>query len=199
MKLRRQKRRTSKALDGIASVTAIWSDRQLGKRAGKGVKKVKALRPPGKVKGILSSRLVRIGGAVAVVGGAGGAIFKKLRGKPDPATEYTGPAPSVAVEAAATAPQAVQSPLVVAPEPSGEDAKEPAASAAALREVDADTSATTTPEHTEGAAAPHDTGDDDRAAAVAQDAGSEDDGADAEATDAEPAAEVAASPDGGDD
>ncbi|HEX4345088.1 MAG TPA: hypothetical protein VHZ31_05955 [Solirubrobacteraceae bacterium] len=133
MKLRRQKRKTSQALDAIASVTEIWSDWKPGKQVGKGVKKVKALRPPGKVKSALSSKRVRIGGAVAVAGGAGAAIFGKLRGKSDPPPVYTGPAPSVAADAAAKAPDAVAASLIVAPEPSGDNTTMPAAGVTALR------------------------------------------------------------------
>ncbi|HEY1540547.1 MAG TPA: hypothetical protein VGF63_14185 [Solirubrobacteraceae bacterium] len=133
MKLRRQKRKTSQALDAIASVTEIWSDWKPGKQVGKGVKKVKALRPPGKVKSALSSKRVRIGGAVAIVGGAGATIFGKLRGTSDPPPVYTGPAPSVAADAAAKAPDAVPASLIVAPEPSGDNTTMPAAGVSALR------------------------------------------------------------------
>ena len=40
MKLRkRQKRKTAQALDALAGVTKIWTEWQIGKKAGKGVAK----------------------------------------------------------------------------------------------------------------------------------------------------------------
>ena len=123
MKLRRQKRKSSKALDGLASITKIWTDGKIGKTAGKGAAKVgkaagkgaakaKSLRPPSKVRKVLSSKPVRVGGAAAVVLGAGGAAFGKLRKKPEPA--YTPPEPT---EPVAAPPAADPPPLAIAPDP----------------------------------------------------------------------------------
>lgn len=119
MKLRkRQKRKPEQALDALASVTKIWSEWQLGKKASKGVKKAKSLRPPGKVKRILSLKWVKVGGAVAVAGGTAAVVGKKLKGD-DPA-DYSGPAPSVAADAAVPSPDTV-APLTVAPDPATQE------------------------------------------------------------------------------
>lgn len=111
MKLRkRPTRKTDQALDAAASVTKLWSDWQLGKRAAKGVAKAKTIRQPSKFRMALRSKRLRIVGAVAVLGGAGAAAAKALRGG-DPEPIYTGPPPSDAVEAAASAPDAPLSEL----------------------------------------------------------------------------------------
>ncbi len=99
MKLRRrQKRKPEQALDALASVTRIWSEWQLGKKASKGVAKAKGLRPPGKVKRILSLKWVKVGAGVAVAGGTAAAVGKKLKG--DDPESYSGPPPSAAADAA---------------------------------------------------------------------------------------------------
>jgi hypothetical protein len=118
MKLRRQKPKHTQAVDAIASVTKIWSEWQLGKKASKGMAKAKSLRPPGKVKRILSLKWVKVGGAVAVAGGTAAAVTRKLKGD-DPAT-YTGPPPSVAADVVA-APTDTPPPLVVAPDPATQE------------------------------------------------------------------------------
>lgn len=132
MKLRRRQKRTKdQALDAVASVTRTWSDWQLSKRAGKGVAKAKKLRPPSKVKAVSGSKWFRIGGVVAVVGGAGAAIAAKLKGSgAEPV--YTPPAPSepVAAPPPPPVPPIVPGglPVAVVPEPVQEAvAAEPAA------------------------------------------------------------------------
>jgi hypothetical protein len=120
MKLRRQKKpKHSQAADAVASVTKIWSEWQLGKKASKGVAKAKSLRPPGKIKKVLSGKWVKVGGAVAVAGGTAAAVGKKLKGD-DPET-YTGPPPSAAVEVPVTSPSDPPPPLVVAPDPATQE------------------------------------------------------------------------------
>ncbi|MEJ7798599.1 MAG: hypothetical protein WKF42_08880 [Solirubrobacteraceae bacterium] len=113
MKLRRrQKRKTETALDALASITKLWSEWQIGKRAGKGVAKAKKVKSP--------SKRVRTVGVVAVVCGAGAAVARKLKGG-DPEPIYTPPARSEPVAPAAPAPSAPFAPppppLVVAPDP----------------------------------------------------------------------------------
>jgi hypothetical protein len=128
---RRQKRKKDQALDAVASVSKLWSELQLGKKASQGVAKAKELRPPSKVKRVLSLKWVRIGGAAAVAGGTAGAVARKLKG--DKPESYTGPAPSVAAEAAGPAPD-IAPPLAVAPDPATQERDtEPAAGPSALR------------------------------------------------------------------
>src|SRR5436190_7425375 len=122
---RRHKRKTGQALDAVASVTKLWSEWQIGKRAAKGVAKVKEVRPPSKLKRALSSRWAKIGGAVAVAGGAAAAVTRKLKGS-DPA-DYSGPPPSAAVEAGAPPPEDAP-PLAIAPDPATQERDTPPAS-----------------------------------------------------------------------
>lgn len=99
MKLRsRPQRKVEKALDALTGVTKIWSDLQVSKQAGKGVKKAKRLCLPG----ALRSTKVKAIGMAAVAGGAAAIVARKLKG--DGPQEYTGPPPSAAVDAAASAP-----------------------------------------------------------------------------------------------
>ena len=119
MKLRRrQKRKPEQALDALASVTKIWSEWQIGKKASKGVAKAKGLRPPGKVKRILSLKWVKVGAGVAVAGGTAAAVGKKLKG--DDPESYSGPPPSAAADAAVQAPD-TPAPLTVAPDPATQE------------------------------------------------------------------------------
>ncbi|MDX6678396.1 MAG: hypothetical protein QOE31_2448 [Solirubrobacteraceae bacterium] len=138
MKLRkRQKRKTAQALDAAAGVTKLWSEWQIGKRAGKGVAKVKKSGAKGK----LSSKHFRIAGLVAVLGGAGAAVAKKLKGGGREPI-YTPPG-----EGEPVAPPDVAPPLAIAPDPATptdatmpQGQREPAIGAAGLR-ADADDSA----------------------------------------------------------
>lgn len=128
---RRQKRKTKQALDAAASVSKLWTELQIGKRAAKGVAKAKDIKPPSKVGRVLSFKWVRIGGAVAVVGGAAAAVTSRFK-RSDPAN-YSGPAPSVAADAAVPAPETAP-PLTVAPDPATQERDtEPASGPSALR------------------------------------------------------------------
>jgi hypothetical protein len=146
MKLRRRpKRKAEQALDALAGATKIWSELQIGKRAGKGVAKAQRIRLPSILKGKSAKAI----GAAAAAGGAGAVVARKLKG--DGPQEYTGPPPSAAAEAAVSAPDAPAPPLTVAPEPdpskgvpapglaalrdgAPKESSEPAAGAAALRD-----------------------------------------------------------------
>jgi hypothetical protein len=131
MKLRRrQKRKTKQALDAVASVSKLWSELKLGKRAAGGVAKAKELRPS-KLKHVLSLKWVRIGGAAAVAGGTAAVVGRKLKG--DEPDAYTGPPPSAAAEAAVPSPDTAP-PLTIAPDPATQERDtELAASESALR------------------------------------------------------------------
>lgn len=90
----RQDKKRNQALDAFASVAKTWSEWRLGERAAKsvstGTKKAskaaaKARKRAGKsdssrVSNAMKSTPVKIAGAVAVVGGVGAAVAKKLRG-----------------------------------------------------------------------------------------------------------------------
>ncbi len=141
---RRQKRKTEQALDAAASVSKLWTEVQLGKRAAKGVAKAKELRPPSKLKRVLSLKWVKIGGAVAVVGGAAAAVSRKLKG--GDLADYSGPPPSAAVDAAAPSPE-TPPPLSVAPDPATQERDtEPASGPSALRDNRDDAAADMSPE-----------------------------------------------------
>jgi len=119
MKLGRKKKpKHTQAADALAGVTKVWAEWQLGKKATKGVAKAKALRPPGKLKRILSLKWVKVGGAVAVAGGTAAAVGKKLKG--DDPESYTGQAPSDAADVAVQAPD-TPPPLTVAPDPATQE------------------------------------------------------------------------------
>ncbi len=108
MKLRkRQKRKTAQALDAAAGITKIWSEWQIGKRATKGVAKVKKSG----LKAKLASKPMRFAGLAALVGGAGAAVAKKLKGGGREPI-YTPPGGGEPV-----APPDVAPPLAIAPEP----------------------------------------------------------------------------------
>ncbi len=144
MKLRRrQKRKPEQALDALASVTKIWSEWQLGKKASKGVAKAKSLRPPGKVKRFLSLKWVKVGGAVAVAGGTAAAVGRKLKGE-DPAS-YSGPAPSVAADASVPAAD-TPAPLTVAPDPATQERETEAVGGASTLRANRDGAAADSPE-----------------------------------------------------
>jgi len=146
MSLRRRNTRKDQALDAVASVTKTWSEWQLAKRAGKGVAKAKEVRPS-KIKGALTSTPAKIAGALAIVGGAGAVVMRKLKG--DSAADYTGPAPSEAVEASKSAPEPeYPPPVAMAPDPATEPSagKEPAVPDTALRYQSSMPSAADTPD-----------------------------------------------------
>ncbi len=121
MKLR-QKSKRDQTVDAVASVAKTWSEWHLGERvaktAAKGAKKaskgarrasslkdskvasVKRSRNP--FKGAVKSTPVKVAGAVALVGGLGAAVAKKLRGghaeppytPPGPVADMPAPPPS---------------------------------------------------------------------------------------------------------
>ena len=149
MRLRkRQKGKTGQALDTLAGVTKIWTELQIGKKAGKGVAKAASLKPkrPSRIKRVLRSTPVKLTGAAAVVGGAGAVVAKKLKGSgPEPV--YTPPPPGEPV-----APPDVAPPLAVAPEPatptdatSPQGTREPAIGEAGVRSETFGSSADTAP------------------------------------------------------
>ncbi len=74
MNLRKRKRKTAQALDAVAGVTKIWSEWQIGKRATKGVAKVKKVKKKSALRRTLGSKPVRFAGVAAALGGAGAAI-----------------------------------------------------------------------------------------------------------------------------
>ncbi|HEV7807740.1 MAG TPA: hypothetical protein VGO80_18105 [Solirubrobacteraceae bacterium] len=129
MKLRkRRKRKTAQALDAAAGITKLWSEWQIGKRATKGVAKVKKSG----LKDKLSSTPVKLAGLAAVVGGAGAAIAKKLKGDSQPS--YT------TSDGDKVSPPDVAPPLAIAPEPTTatdatmpQGGREPAIGTAGLR------------------------------------------------------------------
>jgi hypothetical protein len=130
MKLRkRQKRKTAQALDAAAGITKLWSEWQIGKRASKGAAKVKKSG----VMSALSSTPVKLAGLAALVGGAGAAIAKKLKGGGPEASYTTSDGDKVS-------PPDVPPPLAIAPEPATatdatmpQGSREPAIGNAGLR------------------------------------------------------------------
>jgi hypothetical protein len=114
MKLgKRPKRKQDQALDVVASAAKTWSEWQLAKRAGKGVrkgaKKAAAMKPsksPG-VKGAVTGKPGRIAGIAALVGGVGAVVARKLKGGGGDAPAYTPPKPH---EPAAPPPSPVATP-----------------------------------------------------------------------------------------
>jgi hypothetical protein len=100
MKLgRRPTGKKDQALDVVASAAHTWSKWHLGKRAGKGVakgaKKAAALKPGGKpslLQRVVTGTPAKIAGGVAVLGGLGAMLARKLKGG-DSEPAYTPPAP----------------------------------------------------------------------------------------------------------
>jgi hypothetical protein len=134
MKLRkRQKRKTAQALDAAAGITKIWSEWQIGKRATKTAAKSAAKVKKSGLKDKLTSKPARLAGLAALVGGAGAAIAKKLKGGGREPI-YTPPG-----EGEPVAPPDVAPPLAIAPEPATptdstmpQGQREPAVGAAGL-------------------------------------------------------------------
>jgi hypothetical protein len=95
MKLR-QKNKRDQALDAVASLAKTWSEWQLGKRAtttvAKGAKKASKMKESGN-----ATRLKIVGG-VALLGGIGAAVAKKVMGggQAEPLGEPPGPVPDMA-------------------------------------------------------------------------------------------------------
>lgn len=108
MKLR-QKSKRDQALDAVASMAKTWSEWRLGERISKTAttgaktasKKAKKASKKAAKKAALPEatkrRPLRIAGAIAVVGGVGAAVAKKLKGgKAEPLYTPPGPAPDMA-------------------------------------------------------------------------------------------------------
>lgn len=124
MKLR-QKSKRDQTLDAAASVAKTWSEWRLGEKVAKTASK--AAKTTKKAKQARSSSggpgRLKIAGAIAVLGGVGAAVAKKLSGgKAEPLYTPPGPAPDMpavppTVEPALTAstetPEPDPSPVVV--------------------------------------------------------------------------------------
>jgi hypothetical protein len=111
MKLR-QKSKRDQALDAVASIARTWSEWRLGdkvsktasqaskrasKKAARASKHAKKQAAKASVPAAAKTKPVKIAGAVALVGGIGAAIAKKLTGgKAEPLYTPPGPAPDVA-------------------------------------------------------------------------------------------------------
>jgi len=115
MKLR-QKSKRDQALDAVASIAKTWSEWRLGdkvsktashaskkaskkasKNAAKASKKAKKQAAKASVPALAKTKPVKIVGVVALVGGIGAAVAKKLAGgKAEPLYTPPGPAPDVA-------------------------------------------------------------------------------------------------------
>jgi len=144
MKLR-QKSKRDQALDAVASIAKTWSEWRLGdkvsktasqaskkasKNAAKASKKAKKQAAKASVPAVAKRKPVKIVGAIALVGGIGAAVAKKLTGgkaeplytPPGPAPDMPSPPPSpVAVEDSPGAKTEVPS----TPEPALTASKEP--------------------------------------------------------------------------
>ena len=103
MKLR-QKSKRDQALDAAASVAKTWSEWRLGEKVTKTAAKAskKAIKSGGKGKSsssvaVVKRKPLRIAGAIALLGGVGAAVAKKLGGgKAEPLYTPPGPAPDMA-------------------------------------------------------------------------------------------------------
>jgi hypothetical protein len=122
----RQTKKRDQALDAVASLAKTWSEWRLGERASKSVevgkkkakKAAKVARKKakkadvGSVASALKGTPLKVAGAVAVVGGVGAAVAKKLKGGGHAEPLYTPPpAPAPApVPAAVPAPDMAKVP-----------------------------------------------------------------------------------------
>jgi hypothetical protein len=111
MKLR-QKSKRDQTLDAVASVAKTWSEWRLGekvaKTATKAAKKTGKTSKKAKQAGVSASKRtpVKIAGVVALLGGIGAAVAKKLSGgKAEPL--YTPPGPAADMAAPPPSPVAV--------------------------------------------------------------------------------------------
>jgi hypothetical protein len=111
----RQNKKRNQALDAFASVAKTWSEWRLGERASqtvaKGTKRASrsaakarksAMKAAGKpdssgVKGTMKGTPLKVAGALALVGGVGAAVAKKLKGGSGAEPLYTPPPTEVAV------------------------------------------------------------------------------------------------------
>ncbi len=153
----RQHKKRNQALDAFASVAKTWSEWRLGERASqtvaKGTKKAsksaaKARKNAAKaaknadassVKKAMKGTPLKVAGAVALVGGVGAAVAKKLKGGGGAEPLYTppaAPAPMPAAPDMTNVPPAPPTPVVIgdlgssdegsAPEPEAEADEAPA-------------------------------------------------------------------------
>jgi hypothetical protein len=119
MKLgRRPKRKQDQALDVVASAAKTWSEWQLAKRAGKGVRKgakkaaaLKSGKPSG-LKGAVTGTPGKITGVVALVGGLGAMVARKLKDGGDAEPSYSPPAPHEPAAAPPPAPSPTAAAIV---------------------------------------------------------------------------------------
>lgn len=99
MKLR-QKSKRDQALDAAASVAKTWSEWRLGEKVTKTAAKAAKRGAKGKSSSssvaVVKRKPVRIAGLIAVLGGLGAAVAKKLGGgKAEPLYTPPGPAPDM--------------------------------------------------------------------------------------------------------
>lgn len=132
MKLR-QKSKRDQALDAVASIAKTWSEWRLGekvsKSAAKGAEKAskKARKAARKTGGAKKRRPVKLAGALALVGGIGAAVAKKVTGgKAEPL--YTPPGPAAEMPEPPPSPVAVED-LAQGPAPPASTPVEPAGTA----------------------------------------------------------------------
>lgn len=135
MKLR-QKSKRDQALDAVASMAKTWSEWRLGekvsKTAAKGAKKAGTVARSAKKSRASSGggkkrSLVKVAGALALLGGVGAAIAKKLSGgkaeplytPPAPAADPGAPVASPVVSEGLTQPPTVNEPIAPSPGPAG--------------------------------------------------------------------------------
>ena len=136
MKLR-QKSKRDQALDAVASMAKTWSEWRLGekvsKTAAKGAKKAGTVAKSAKKSrpssgGGKKRSPVKVAGAIALLGGVGAAVAKKLSGgKAEPL--YTPPAPAAdpappVVSEGLTQPPTVNEPIAPSPGSAGPAAGE---------------------------------------------------------------------------
>lgn len=83
--VRRRRSKKAKALDAIASLAKVWTESKVATRAGKGVAKG-AKKASSALGAALRSTPVKAAGAVALIGGVGAAVARKLKrgSEPDP-------------------------------------------------------------------------------------------------------------------
>ena len=128
---KRSKPKKAQAADVLAGAAKLWSELQLGKRASKGVKKgaKKASSAKGAVGSKANTTPAKAAGALALLGGVGVLVARKLKGGGPEPLPYVPPEPPPAPAApidsadstplAAVAPEALpeEAPVVVEPAP----------------------------------------------------------------------------------
>ena len=135
----RQHKKRNQALDAFASLAKTWSEWRLGERASqtlaKGTKKAsksaaKARKNAAKaakntdassVRKAMKGTPLKVAGAVALVGGVGAAVAKKLKGGGGAEPLYTPPAPPAPMPMPAAADMTNVPPAPPAPMPASPD------------------------------------------------------------------------------